>query len=621
LVIAILPNIPDKNRFNATKKIKSHLLLYIVSIFVFLTRFTFMRNTLFLLLVLGILITLPGCKAFEGAQITANPDPLEVVADSIAFTVEVNIPPKSGFKKDGRFNGDLVIKNGDKVFPISSVSISTEKEPDIKKNGLKRSLYFKSKYDPEMMGGKLTSINSYERKGKKFELPEFPLATCCKATSEMIKEDLQTLETAASRNEYKKEVPLHLEAVFNFPKDIFAIQANQYEQKDIVAIGEFLKQKYNATSMGISGFASPEGRFDRNVFLSVNRSKEVQNWLITQLRQAGYTNYLDSTFFKITTTSEDWEGFKSALDKKGYNQDIKTQIITILSAGLTEDEKESKIMSLVGGSKEVEIILAPLRRATISLDGFEARKTDLQIDSLAVEIGKGNITTGVNTIFEKEEWLYAIGRLKNQDYKKKNLDAFLSVYGTDYRALNDRGVISVKEGKNSEAKDFIDRAAQAKSGDYIITNNLGVTSRLIGKDDEAQGYFENSLATRSTPEANYNTGVLLEKSGKYSESSGKFDAAKGINNAPFNGGLSKLLLGDINGARTNLETYCKNNQKDPEGFYLLAVLGARSGDLDMTVLNLKKVAELNAKMAQKAQIDPEFAQFWEKAEFKAATKN
>lgn len=553
------------------------------------------------------------CKSFDGAKVTVKPDPIEVHADSIKYEVTAVVPPKSGMKKGGTYTGDGFIGNSNQ----GKVVISSDKYPSIKKYGMDTILKFNRPFTDDMDGNFLMVKQKYERKGKSFELPNLDsLAACCITTSRLVWQNDQYLWAEYNHN-YVKQVPLTKNAVFNFPKDVFKIQEDQYNKGDIKDIGDFISKKYPATKITVVGFASPEGPFERNVKLSVNRSKEVIEWLKEQLKTAGYTQYLDSTFFDITTTSEDWEGFKSSL--KSQYPDKAGQITDIISNGnLSEDEKENQILALVGGKDKVENILAPLRRATIVISGFEPRKTDAQIDSITALFIAGKFTGDLKSTFEQEEWMYAITRVKDNAGKKTLLTAFNSAYPSDIRALNDLGVIALMEKNIDGAMTYLQKAASIKATDYMINNNLGVA--YLNKKDYrlAKDSFESSLTGKSTPEANFNMGVVLEKMAMYNQAIDKFTSAKNIKGSDYNIGLCKMMLGDLGGAKSSLETNTKNNPEYALGFYLLAVQGARSGDNNTLIANLKKACTMDSSLKQKAMKDLEFRKYWNSSDFKVA---
>lgn len=552
------------------------------------------------------------CKSFQGAGVTASPDPIEVHADSIKYEIKAQIPPKSKFKKGGVYTGEAKIGS----FSQGKVVVSSERYPNIKKTGMDTAVTLKRGFDDKMDGNNLMIAQKYERKGKTFELPPVEnLAQCCITTSRLVEENSQYIW---SKHDYKKEVPLSLEARFNFPKNVDDIQEGDYKKSDINAIGDYVSKRTPTTKIWIEGFASPEGPYKRNVDLAKGRLEEVKTWLIGKLKEAGYTQYLDSTFIDIRTTSEDWAGFKKSIEGQPYSAEVKKQILDIVSGGLTEDQREAQIMALVGGKDKVEHILAPLRRATIKVEGFEWRRTDAQIDSIANAHATGKGAGKLKDIFKQEEWLYAISRQTKLNDKKVLLEAYRDAYPSDSRAFNDLGVIALMQGDAQTGMDYLDKASKLKS-DPAITNNLGVAYLKAKKYREAKEAFEKSLSSRGgSPETNFNLGVVLERMAMYNAAVEKFNAASNVNYSSYNAGLCKLLMNDINGAKSSLNEGTRQVKDHALTYYVMAIAGARSNDIGTLSLNLKKACEMAPSLKEKAKKDLEFRKYWNNAEFKAA---
>lgn len=552
------------------------------------------------------------CKPFQGAAVVCSPDPIEVHADSVSYTLKATVPPKSGFKKKGTYIGEA------KIGGVSQgkVVFSSEKYPNVKKTGIDTTIKFNRAFVDKMEGNALMIEQSYERKGKEFELPEIEnLCQCCITTSRLVQNGTNTI---FSKNEYVEHVPLRLEAKFNFPKDVFDIQEGDYNKADIKSIGEFISKKYPATKITIVGFASPEGPYKRNVMLSVNRSKEVQAWLTEQLKASGYESYLDSSFFDISVTHEDWEGFKKSIQSQPYDAGVKSQIIEIVSAGLSEEQRERQIMALVGGKDKVEHILAPLRRATIVVEGHEPRRTNAEIDKIAADFVKGNGSGNLKDLYEKEEWLFAISRQQDVNAKKALLEAFRDAFPSDPRAFNDLGAIALMQNDADAGLNYLEKAYKLKTNDHAVLNNLGAAYIAKNKYARAKESLESSLSAMDSKEANYNLGVALEKMARYNMAVEKFNKAGDLEHAQYNAGLSKLLMGDINGAKASLNEAIKQNDKDAWAYYLMAVAGARSNDPSTLTVNLRKAIQLESGLKSKASKDLEFRKYFTNSEFKAA---
>lgn len=589
------------------------------------------------LLVFGVLaIVAMGCGDYKGGhQVKVSPDPLEVHGDTIKYAVRASVPPKTGFAKGMVLNGALQLKGGadaNASYPAGNVKIAFEEVPGVNENGASKSWNFTMPYQEAMNGATMSAkISVSKGTSAAKDLGEMPnLAQCCITTSKMIDPNIAnksgmgggTARGSFFRNlphSFKQKTEVTAEAKFQFPKDVFKIQANQYKKEDIVKIGEFLKMKYEQSKVNIQGFASPEGKFARNQFLSINRSREVQKWLVEQLKKEGYNNYLDSNFFRITTTSEDWEGFKANLDETKYSEDVKRQIIEIISAGLDEDEKERKIMALVGGENRVEFILAPLRRATILMEANSIVRNDEQIDNMVSQFVSGS-TSGeqLSSTFGQEEMLYAATRTSDPAAKQKVLAEYTKKYPADARGFNNLGVAYMLSDNKDMAADAFMKANEKKANDPVILANIARVQMMRGNLADAANYSDAANKIAPSPIANYVKGVNSAKAGKYSQASQQFEAAKDEPGAKYNSGVSKLLMNDLAGAKADLDAAVKEDPNNAAANYALAIVGARSGDTNIMLVNLKNAVQKDGKMSDKAAKDLEFRQYFTSNEFKAA---
>ena len=166
---------------------------------------------------------------------------------------------------------------------------------------------------------------------------------------------------------------------------------------------------------------------------------------------------------------------------------------------------------------------------------------------------------------------------------------------------------------------LIIRSAHLNTQDAAIQNNVGVAYIKNGKYKEAKSALESSLAAGSSAEANFNLGVVLEKMARYNMAVEKFNAASSLGGAAYNAGLCKLLMGDVNGAKTSLnDAIAKSGDVDAMPYYVLAVAGARSKDASLLTINLRKAVKIDSKLKDKALKDLEFKNYFNNTEFKAA---
>ncbi|MFN7707338.1 MAG: hypothetical protein ACK5QE_01590 [Sphingobacteriia bacterium] len=558
------------------------------------------------------------CTSFKGAQVNVKPNPLEVHADSVNFTVRASIPPKSGFKKGGVYDGKLAIDNNGTKYQFSQVIISSDQFPDIKKAGASTSVTAGKPYQPGMNGGMLQAMGNYSRKGKNVELPTIDLAPCCITTSLLLCDEPKHVMAPFN---FEKQKPLTLEAKFQFPQNVFDIQPTEYEKAEILAIGDFLSKRYAASKVTISGFASPEGAYRRNEFLSIARSKEVKKWLAAQLNKAGYNIQLDSSFFAVATTTEDWEGFKANLSRKSFPEDVKRQIIDIISSGQDPATVENRVMALVGGADEVEDILAPLRRATIRLEGQTSNHTDAQIDQMLKDFLAGRKDKEATAaFFTADKMLYAINGLTDAaDQHKALKDGFIEIYNKDWRGYNDLGVHELKTGNTERGMAYLNSALKMNNKATAVMINQGAAYLADKQYSKALYVLQEGKKAGSQAELAFNLGYALHKLARYPEAAEQFVTAGNLACAEYNAGLAKLLMNDLAGSRNSLEAAIRSDKNDAEAYYVLALLGARTADTNVMILNLKRAVQIDPSLGEKARKDLEFRKFFDDEQFRSAT--
>jgi hypothetical protein len=83
----------------------------------------------------------------------------------------------------------------------------------------------------------------------------------------------------------------------------------------------------------------------------------------------------------------------------------------------------------------------------------------------------------------------------------------------------------------------------------------------------------------------------------------------------FNAALAKTLNGSTEDAINTLEA--SEAKANAEGYYLKAIIGARTSNQEMVVQNLKAAIEKDNSLKAKAKGDAEFLNYREVAEFTA----
>jgi hypothetical protein len=109
-------------------------------------------------------------------------------------------------------------------------------------------------------------------------------------------------------------------------------------------------------------------------------------------------------------------------------------------------------------------------------------------------------------------------------------------------------------------------------------------------------------AAGTTAEASHNKGNLAVAGGKYADATSNYGSE-----CSFNAALAKLLAGNASGATQTLD--CSDDKDSAEGFYLRAVIAARSNNKDGVVSNLTKAISAKSILKDRAKNDMEFAKY------------
>jgi tetratricopeptide (TPR) repeat protein len=244
-------------------------------------------------------------------------------------------------------------------------------------------------------------------------------------------------------------------------------------------------------------------------------------------------------------------------------------------------------------------VLPKLRRAIIIINAEKKSRSDAQISNLA--------TTHPDSL-SVEELLYAATLTNDMNTKLSIYMAAEKQNPNDWRCANNVGYIEMMQNKVSDAANEFAKADKLSPNNPAVTNNMGVVARWKGDRTGAMADFKKA----NNAEANYNMALVDIQMGNYADTAGSVG-----NNNTFNAALAKLLNGDNNGAKSTLDAATSVNQT-AWGFYLYAVIAARSGDKNGMVTNLKTAINKDASLKSQASTDCEFVKFKDDADFKAA---
>jgi len=532
---------------------------------------------------------------------TATPNPLEMQGDSVLVTIKGAFPANF-FNKKAVMTLTPVLKyeGGEKAYKAQTLQ-----GEGIEANGTiisyvsGGSFTYTSKiaYTDEMAKSELVLRAKAIVKTKSIDLPEYKLATGVIATAKLVHVDARTIKAI---DQFKYKTPESREAAIQFLISQAKVRAEETKKTQIKNAIKYLdsvnaNKNKQIAGVDISAYASPDGPEQFNANLSNNRGTSAENYYKEAFKK---NNKAAKASVSTVGKSEDWDGFKTALQKS--NVEDKEMILRILDMNSDPVVREKEIKNMAKAYKKLaKDILPQLRRSKITFNVDKLGKSDStllalgQVDSVKLDV---------------EEFLKAASLSADNAIQTTILNNTIKNYPQEWRAYNNLGVAQANQKKYDAALTSFLKADELSSGQKMVKNNIGAMYQIKGDDKKAVEYFD--LAAGAGKEVGANQGVIKIKEGKYQEAVDLYGST-----ASFNAALAKLLNGDVNGALNAITV--AEDQNDPLGYYLKAIIGARTSNTDLLFTNLRTAVMKDGKLAVKAKKDIEFARFVDDTTFKS----
>lgn len=229
------------------------------------------------------------------------------------------------------------------------------------------------------------------------------------------------------------------------------------------------------TGISLHGYASPDGGYAFNEKLAANRTASLRTYL------KNYYNALSDRLFTTTSTAEDWDGTRKAVESSNLKD--KQALLDIIDSNLTPDVKDRTMAAKYGEAYRTILndIYPPLRRTdykvTYNVRNFnldEARKIikerpqKLSLNEMylvANSYDKGS--EDFRQVFDVAVRMYPDDQIANLNAANVALmrgdnasaERYLQKAGSSAEALNARGVLAVKKGDYTSARSLFNQAA------------------------------------------------------------------------------------------------------------------------------------------------------------------
>jgi len=382
------------------------------------------------------------------------------------------------------------------------------------------------------------------------------------------------------------------------------VVSKELKAEDIALLKEYIKsvnadpdRKFKNTV--INSYASPDGKFELNEKLSGNRGNTADKFIKKEFGKIEAAK--TAGFFESKATAEDWDGFKTEVEKSTMQD--KELILRVLSMYADPEVREKEIKNMAATFETLKTDILPrLRRSKMMVNVDKIGRSDEQITAQMKSDPK---------VLSVDEMLYAATLTSDINEQLSIYQTLAEIHPKCIRAKNNAGCTLMAMGKTDEAIAAFE-AAKALENNDVVKNNLGFGSLVKGDLVKAEEYF-NSM-TAATAESKYGLGIIAITKGEYDKAVNYFGTEP-----CFNLALAQLLKGDANKAKLTLDAItgvCKSGKVQ----YLKAVVGARLENRDYMLNNLREAVGAKSAWKAYAKSDLEFAKFFNDDTFKSAVQ-
>lgn len=540
------------------------------------------------------LLALSSCSSKLGAlsadNFSVNPNPLETEAGKVPTTINGKFPEKYMKKKavvtvtpELRYADGKTAKGNGATFQGEKVAGNNQTIQY--KVGGNYTMNTSFDYVPEMQKSDLyLTFDAYVGK-KKVNVPEVKVATGVISTSEFYKKTLASDGACIAPDSFQRVKAQKQEAEIKFLINQANLRKSEMKNNSVKEFVQMLKkinrdkEGLNIKNVEVAAYASPEGGVKFNDKLASKRQNTSEKYVKQTLKTTKVNTDVDARY-----TAQDWDGFQKLV--AASNLQDKDVILRVLSMYQDPQEREQQIRNMSAGFRELaDGILPELRRSRLIINYETIGRSDDQIKEQY---------NADPTKLSADELLYAAALEDNADKKEAIYKKTAEIYPNDNRAFNNVAALEFAKGNNDAAKEYLEKAVNAKSDAAEANANKGLVALLEGNTAEAQNHVAKATGANDLNKA---LGALNIANGKYAQAEQNFN---GVNSNTA--ALAQILNKNYAGAISTL-----NGVKNKTGVtdYLLAIANARQGNNDAASSYLKSALQKDPSLASYAANDLE----------------
>jgi Flp pilus assembly protein TadD len=567
------------------------------------------RNRLSYLATLFAAIVLSSCGGLNkmkdkasDVKYSANPQILESKGGEVEVTISGKYPAKY-FNKKAQLEAIPVLKYGAGETAFKSYKVQGEgvqgNDKVIKyKEGGDFSYTDKVPYNKDMKVSSLEVRVKGTVKKTTVDFPAIKIGDGVISTEFLVVNDPRPISMG---DKFQRVTPESYQADIKYLINKADVRSTELKKEELKNLNSSLAAAKKDSSrqikdITISAYASPDGELDLNEKLAEKRKESANKYFTGELKKNKLNKDVSEDIFKYLTTAEDWDGFKTLMEKSNIRD--KELILRVLSMYSDPVVREREIKNITAAFDEIkDQILPELRRSKLMVNVDVMGKTDEQLTSIA---------TSTPDSLNLEELLYAANLVQDMNQKLSIYQAAARKYPDDVRAKNNVGYALINLNRVDEAQTALEAAKQVQDND-VVKNNLGVVAMKKGDLKAAEELFTSAMGAGET--VSYNLGIIKIIQGKYADAINYFGNSNEVNAA-----LAKLLAKQNDAALATL-----NNIKSEEAivYYLRAIVGARTANTDMLYNNLRIAAGKSEELKANAKVDMEFFKYFNEETFKS----
>jgi Flp pilus assembly protein TadD len=442
-------------------------------------------------------------------------------------------------------------------------------------------------YTPDMQQSEMyLTFNAFLGK-KKVEIPAVKVATGVLATSELYKEAMKNVGACIAPDSFQRVNAKKQEANVMFLINQANLRKSELRNNSVKEFVRLLKQinadreKLNLNNVEVQAYASPEGGYKFNDKLANKRQNVSESYVKKTLKDTKNDAIVDAHY-----TAQDWDGFQKLV--QASNIQDKDVILRVLSMYKDPEQREQQIRNMSEGFRELATeILPQLRRSRLIINYETIGRSDEQIqEQYAADPTK----------LSSEELLYAASLEDNASKKAEIYKKTAEVYPNDYRAYNNLAVLSLNEGNESAAKNYLNKALAVNNKAPEAYANKAYIELQKGNLDAAEKELSEAIDANNF---NQVLGNLNIARGNYS------NACEELADIDSNSlALAQILNKDYANAAKTLK---RVENADALTSYLKAIVAARQGNNSEANKYLQEAAQKDSRWAEYAKKDLEFA--------------